>query len=261
MKIDWRTFKQKWSRPEPNQFPTGSRVYKGYQGSGKTLSMVKYAQDMLKKFPDCALFSNIKLYGFEQLDYTQKYDKDSDIYYYKRNFGNYQFIHDDTILRHALAFRNGTSGVLVLLDEAHLYFNKKTGISLDVLTAISQQRKDRKRLVFSSQIWEELDISLRKQVKEIVSCRCVASCIQINTVYDGETLRFQYNQDGSSGYNAKKIYTEIFKHSDLLYNSYNTYQKIMTNETYSRTPTADSHIIFNGNTNTKKSLFKSISKR
>ena len=44
-----------------NQFPTGSRVYKGYQGSGKTLSMVKYAQDIVKKYPNCAIFSNIRL--------------------------------------------------------------------------------------------------------------------------------------------------------------------------------------------------------
>lgn len=257
MRVDWRTFREKWHRPEPNQFPTGSRVYKGFQGSGKTLSMVKYAQDVLKAFPNCAIFSNIRLYGFEQLSYEQEYDDDTDTYYYERKFGNYQFIHDDEILKHALLFRNGTDGVLVLLDEAHLYFNKKTGISLDVLTAISQQRKDRKRLVFSSQIWEELDISLRKQVKEIVSCRTLFGFIQINTIYNGETLTYQYNKDGSSGYTAKKISTDIFKHSDRLYSSYNTYQKIITNQYYSRIPTPESHININNTTNTKnkKTIF------
>ena len=257
MRVDWRTFKEKWHKPAPNQFPTGSRVYKGFQGSGKTLGMVKYAQDILKQFPDCVIFSNIRLYGFEQLHYRQVYDDDTDNYYYEREYGNYQFIHDDEILKHALLFRNGTNGCLVLLDEAHLYFNKKNGISLDVLTAISQQRKDRKRLVFSSQIWEELDISLRKQVKEIVSCRCLFHCVQINTIYDGETLRYQYNQDGTSGYNAKKLYTEIFKHSDRLYNSYNTYQKILTNQSYSRSPSFDNNIIISTQPiKSKKSLFK-----
>lgn len=256
MRVDWRTFKQKWHKPEPNQFPTGSRVYKGYQGSGKTLSMVKYAQDVLKKFPNCVIFSNIRLYGFKQLYYHQDYDEDSDNYYYKRDDGNYQFIHDDEMLSHALLFRNGTDGCLILLDEAHLFFNKKTGISLDVLTAISQQRKDRKRLVFSSQIWEELDISLRKQVKEIVSTRCLFNCIQFNTVYDGETLHYQYNPDGTSGYTAKKLYTEIFKHSDQLYQSYNTYQKILTNQSYSRLPTPDTHINLPQQKSTKKSIFK-----
>lgn len=258
MKIDYRSFKQHWTRPEPNQFPTGSRVYKGFQGSGKTLSMVKYAHDILKKFPDCVIFSNIRLYGFEQLHYSQCYDSDTDTYYYIKDSGTYQFIHDDQILKHALLFRNSTSGCLILLDEAHLYFNKKNGISLDVLTAISQQRKDKKRLVFSSQIWEELDISLRKQVKQIVSCRTLFHFIQINTIYDGETLRYQYNSDGSSGYNARKLYTELYKHSDFLYSSYNTYQKIITNQNYSRISSSDSiiNIPLNSKSNRKSSLFK-----
>lgn len=255
MRIDWRTFKQKWHKPKPNQFPTGSRVYKGYQGSGKTLSMVKYAQDIVKQYPNCAIFSNIRLYGFEDLNYSQNYDDESETYFYERTSGNYMFIHDDQVLRHALQFRNGTDGVLVLLDEAHLYFNKKTGISLDVLTAISQQRKDRKKLVFSSQIWEELDISLRKQVKEIVSCRTLFGFIQFNTIYDGETLRYQYNPDGSSGYNAKKLYTDVFKHYDSLYSSYNTFQKIMSNQEYSRTYSPDSHITVQP-LPTTKTLFK-----
>lgn len=260
MKIYWKTFKEKWHKPPKAQFPTGSRVYKGFQGSGKTLSMVKYVHDILKQYPDCAVFSNIRLYDLEQLNYSQNYDDDDKTFYYSRNCGNYQFIHDDEILKHALLFRNGTSGVLVLLDEAHLYFNKKSGISLDVLTAISQQRKDRKKLVFSSQIWEELDISLRKQVKEIVSCRSLFGCIQVNTIYDGETLRYQYNPDGSSGYNANKILTEIYKHSDSLYNSYNTYQKIITNQNYSRLPSSDSHINITASMSNLKNT-KNTSKR
>lgn len=211
MKIDYKTFTKKYTRPPKNQFPVGSRVYKGYQGSGKTLSMVKYAFDIAKQYPDCQIYSNIIINGLK----------------------NYHYIDSDSTLAKALELQNGASGVLVLLDEAHLYFNKKSGISLDVLTAISQQRKDRRRLVFSSQIWEELDISLRKQVKEIVSCRCLFGKIQINTIFDGETLSWDSRQ---SSYTAKKLYTHIFKHYNLLYNSYDTRQKIISNINYSRTP-------------------------
>lgn len=121
-----------------------------------------------------------------------------------------------------------------MLDEAHLYFGRKDGIPLDVLTCISQQRKDRRRLVFSSQIWEELDISLRKQVKEIVHCRCILGKIQINTVSDGETLHY----DKMLGqYVADKKYTEIFKHNNEYYTRYDTYQKIITNDQYQALPT------------------------
>ena len=208
MRIDWKTFTKHWTRPKPNQFPTGTRVYKGFQGSGKTLSMVKYALDILEAFPKCHLYSNIKI----------KHDKS-------------QLIENTNHLKRALEDQNGEDGVLILLDEAHLFFNKKTGISLDVLTAISQQRKDRKRLVFSSQIWEELDISLRKQVKEVVSCRCAFQKLQINTLQDGEKLTYDKLE---GAYIAPKIRTEIWKHNDQLYDVYDTYQKITTNDDYKR---------------------------
>lgn len=211
MKVYWKTFPKKWQRPPKNQFPTGSRVYKGYQGSGKTLSMAKYALDLSKAYPNCKVYANFIIKGIS----------------------NFNYIENDSDLREALSYRNGEMGVLVLLDEAHLYFGKKSGISLDVLTAISQQRKDRRRIVFSSQIWEELDISLRKQVKEIVNCKCLFGFLQINTISNGETLSY----DKLSGqYVAKKIGTEIFKHNIDLYNSYDTYQKIITNDEYQRTP-------------------------
>ena len=227
MKIYWNTFVKKYVRPPKNQFPTGTRVYKGFQGSGKTLSMVKYAFDVQKIYPNCIIVSNIKISGLN----------------------NYFYIENDEVLKQALAYSSGTRGMLILLDEAHLYFNKKTGISLDVLTAISQQRKDRKRLVFSSQIWEELDISLRKQVKEIVNCKCLLGKIQINSISDGETLT-HHKLEGE--YQAKHITTEIFKHYKLLYDCYDTRQKIISNQEYSRQNSNVQNVTFAQNLKIKK---------
>lgn len=227
MKIYWDTFPKKYTRPPANLFPTGSRVYKGFQGSGKTLSMVKYALDLSKKFPECYVFANFKIKGIR----------------------NFMYITNDDVLKYALTLKRGALGVLVLLDEAHLYFNKKSGISLDVLTCISQQRKDRRKLVFSSQIWEELDISLRKQVKEIVNCRCIAGHFQCNIISDGETLAYDKLQ---SQYVAKKIRTEIFKHNNELYSSYDTLQKIITNQEYERSTSSASQINIELSTKIKK---------
>ena len=232
MRIYWDTFTKKWTKPKKGQFPTGSRVYKGFQGSGKTLSMVKYAIDLSKAYPNCEVFSNFIIKGIE----------------------NFNYIENDEDLKYALGLRNGTDGVLVLLDEAHLYFGKKSGISLDVLTAISQQRKDRRRIVFSSQIWEELDISLRKQVKEIVNCRCIGGMIQVNTISDGETLSYDKLQ---GEYVARKIRTEIFKHNNLLYNSYDTLQKIITNEEYTRLPVGQTIITLPQDVAKQKSKWRS----
>lgn len=219
MRVYWATIPKKYIKPPKGLFPVGSRVYKGFQGSGKTLSMVKYALDISKAFPNSKIYSNVIIKGID----------------------NYKYIENDNVLEEALSISNGTSGVLVLLDEAHLYFNKKSGISLDVLTAISQQRKDRRRIVFSSQIWEELDISLRKQVKEIVSCRCLGGFLQINTISDGESLTYDKLQ---SAYVAKKIRTEVFKHYQELYDAYDTRQKIIRNSDYNRPQSTQNNLNF-----------------
>lgn len=208
MKIYWKTIKEKWTKPRGNQFPTGSKVYKGFQGSGKTLSMVFDAYQLKEEFPNCKIYSNVILCDID-----------------------YKYISDDNVLTEALTCQNGANGVLILLDEAHLYFNKKNGIPLDVLTCISQQRKDRRRLCFTSQIWEELDISLRKQVKEVVDCHNIMGCIQINTISDGESITYDKMQ---GTWTAKKIRTDIFKHNDKLYKKFDTRQKIVRNNQYSR---------------------------
>lgn len=205
MKVDWKSFTKKYIRPPKGQFPVGSIVFKGFQGSGKTLSMVHYLFYLKENYPKCKIYSNVIIRGLE-----------------------YTLIKTDNDLARAISDKNGADGVVVVLDEAHLFFNKKKGISIDVLTAISQQRKDRRRIVMSSQIWEELDISLRKQVKHIVDCHSFGF-IQINTIYNGESLAWDKMQ---SAYVAKKIYTEVFKHNKELYNSYDTYQKIIKNDEY-----------------------------
>lgn len=212
MKIYFKTFTQKWNKPVGKQFPTGSRVYVGKQGSGKSLSLTFDVIQLQKEFPNCIIFSNMMITGLK----------------------NFNLIETDADVVRALSVRNGSDGVCVVLDEAHLYFGKKSGISLDVLTAISQQRKDRRTIWFTSQIWEELDISLRKQVKTIVSCKCLLNKIQINSVSNGESLHYDKLH---SCYAADHIGTIIFKHSQELYDRYDTLQKIITNNEYNRLPT------------------------
>lgn len=216
MIIDWKSFFKKRTPEKGKQFPTGSAVYFGFQGQGKTLALTQYAFRVKSEFPKCKIFSNYNLYG---IDYT--------------------YLISDQDVKDALSFQNGQDGVLILLDEAHLYFGKKTGIGLETLTAISQQRKDRRRICFTSQIWEELDISLRKQVKEIHHCHKFLNLI-IQNVCDGETLSYDKIK---SEYVAKHIRYEIFKMNDEYYKRYNTYQKIVTNDELlaplaTRSPTA-----------------------
>lgn len=209
MRIDWKSVAKHYTRPEKGLFPVGSRVYIGRQGRGKTLSMVKYVYDLKQEFPKMQIFSNVILFGIE-----------------------YHHMKEDIDVELALSYQNGKDGVLVVLDEAHLYFNSKQGIPVDVLTAISQQRKDRRRIVFSSQIWNELDISVRKQVQDVVICRNLGR-FQFNKIMDGESIRLDKSD---YSYEMDKRYSELYKHNDEYYNRYDTYQKIITNKDYSRLP-------------------------
>lgn len=207
MKVDWNSFRKHYTRPEKGLFPVGSRVYIGRQGKGKTLSVVAYVFSIKKNYPKVKIFSNVILYGID-----------------------YMRLETDKDVEFALSYRNGKDGVLVVLDEAHLFFNTKTGIPIDVLTAISQQRKDRRRIVFTSQIWNELDISIRKQVMEVVDCKNFGR-LQFNTIYDGSTVRLDKSD---YSYIMDKMYREVYKHNDEYYRRYDTYQKIITNKEYDR---------------------------
>lgn len=221
MKIDFRSFRLKKTPIKEPQFPTGTRAYKSHQGKGKTLSMVYDSMKLFEEWDKSILFSNVQI---------KVNDEDKKRYHY---------FNTEKGLYEALRCQNGANGVIVIIDEAHLFFGKKKGISLDVITAISQQRKDRRKIFISSQIWEDLDISLRKQVPEIIDCNNIFNLIQINTVYRGHTLKWDKME---SAYIAQKDYTYIFKHNDRLYNLYNTYQKIINNEDYTRLPTNTNNI-------------------
>lgn len=225
MKIDYNSFKYKYQRPPRHQFPAKIRVYKGFQGDGKTLSMVHDFVELCQDYPDCKRFGNVKIDGLE----------------------DYQLIQTDEDLDAALMCANGAQGVALLLDEAQLYFGKKNGIAFESLVQVCQNRKTRRALYMSSQIWEDLDVPLRKQVDEVVKCRSVNFGffkIQFNQVFNGRSLRWS-KQD--SDWIADKKYSYIYKHSQPLYDLYDTFQKIEKNNnmqiTYSQKQLPQSIII------------------
>lgn len=206
-RVDFRSFGKKLSKQDKNPFPIGTRVYVGHQGKGKTLSMVDYAYRLAAVYPEMVLYTNVII---------------------KKPIGIKVFaISTPEGLKKALEHQNGEKGVLVLLDEAHLFWSKKDGIPLEVIGAISQQRKDRRRIVFTTQVWYSMDIDLRRQVKEVVVCRQFPfwQKLQWNTVFDGETVKQTVDNDIT----MDRIFTEFFKHNDEYHTRYDTHQKITKN--------------------------------
>lgn len=204
MVIDFKSFLKKKTLSDKGCFPYGSRVYKAFIGGGKTLSMTHDIFKLKEKYPKMITFANYNIYGLK----------------------DFYLINSPQMMDYALSFNNGENGVIVAIDEAHLFWLKKDGIPVEVLSAISYQRKDRKKILMTTQVWDELPVSTRKQVMEVVNCIRVFN-MQINVIYNGSKLRYDKKE---SAYIAPKLYTSIFKHNDDLYKSFNTTQKAIKNE-------------------------------
>ena len=66
-------YKRAFRKANPTYFePDGILVFCGPQGSGKTLSAVRYVLDLLRAFPHAILCSNVKIYGLpDSVRYVQ----------------------------------------------------------------------------------------------------------------------------------------------------------------------------------------------
>ena len=181
--------------------PEGLLVFCGPQGSGKTLSAVQYCRKVISQYPDCIFCTNVAIKGLPSGTKVVEYDGLDSI----KNL------------------ENGYSGVLYLIDEIHLEFNslESKNIPIEVMVEVSQQRKQRKHIVGTSQQFLRLAKPLREQVKNLVICRNFLNCIQFNKLVDGATIM---EKDGHVKMDVKK--KSLWFHTPDLYRSYDTYAKM-----------------------------------
>lgn len=205
IKIDWESLKKKITKiDEKNKPPMGMRIYEAPQGHGKTLSMVHDAWALKRKYPKLYVISNIKL-----------------------KFAN-EVIHGATALTEALKKTNGENGILLIIDEFQLFAGKKKGVPYEVFQGLCQQRKHRRFMMGTAQDWEDVDPSARKKVAEVVHCKRIFN-LQVNQMFDGYTIKYNNKENG---WECKPKGWTIFKHNDELYNSYDTYAEISTNDEF-----------------------------
>lgn len=236
--------------------PDGLLVFCGSQGSGKTLSAVQYVMKCLDKYENCILCSNVEIKDFytncfyKRFSITDEGIEKNVIEYYTilgnqlvRRVTSY-FIdgeqHSDIEKFEVIGFsgriiieynginclkelENGEEGILYLIDEIHLEFNslESKNIPIDVMVEVSQQRKQRKHIVGTSQVYIRMAKPLREQIKEVVICRNFFKFIQYNRLVDGET---SHEEDGKLCFDTVK--RVFWFHSIELYNSYDTYKKM-----------------------------------
>lgn len=296
-------FKYEMYLNDPNYFkPSGTLVFCGSQGEGKTLTAVNYDENVLRQFP-CAIFVTntrirnrpVNAYIFhksyttkelEQMYSEVEEERRKDFYnsiileltedfynikapettledYLLVNLASYPFnrtedfedfkqsqeyqlrdiLTDELITTEDIIsgkfkkvtvkytgldclkyVNNGKCGVLFFIDEIHLELNslQSKTIDMDVITEISQQRKQRKHIVGTSQRLMRMAKPLREQTPYIVICRNFFGCIQYNQLIDGESI--VESSDGTFKYDTKK--RTLWFHSPEMYKAYDTYAKM-----------------------------------
>lgn len=127
----------------------GVTMFTGKQGSGKTLGIVEYLERMRKKFPDVMIVTN---------------------------FG---YIHEHSSMNNWKDFfniRNGDKGVIFAIDEIQneLASTDWKNVPEGLLSEITQQRKQKVKIVASSQVFTRVNKSLREQTFEVVECFTLA---------------------------------------------------------------------------------------
>ena len=246
-----------FAKEHPNYFvPDGLMVFCGSQGSGKTLSAVQYSQKCLDKYENCIFCTNVEIKDYPINCYYKRYSKKiNDI---EKNIVEYYTLLGNQLVRRVSSYfidgeqhaniekfevigfsgriiieyngidcirelENGEEGIIYLIDEIHLEFNslESKNIPIDVMVEVSQQRKQRKHIVGTSQVYMRMAKPLREQIKEVVICRNFFRFLQYNRLVDGET---SHEEDGKLCFDTVK--RVFWFHSRELYNSYDTYKKM-----------------------------------
>lgn len=200
--IDLAKYKRNFRKENPEYFyPEGLLVFCGSQGSGKTLSAVQYVKKLCIEYPRAILVTNTKINGLPAHTAVIPYNG----------------------IESLTSHENGLCGVIYFIDVIHLEFNslESKNVPIEVMIEVSQQRKQRKHIVGTSQVYMRMAKPLREQIKNVVICKNFFKCIQFNKLIDGESA---HEENGKLKFDTVK--NIIWFHSPKLYNSYDTYAKM-----------------------------------
>lgn len=228
--IEWFRYKRRFAREHPHFFkPSGTCIFVGPQGSGKTLSGVNYVYSILQEFPYCILCTNVSMKDFPfnaDLICGKVVDRDSGLVITSEGILAHEFNHvcvEYNGLDCLKFIENGEYGVIYFIDELHLELNslESANIDIDVITEISQQRKQRKHIVGTSQIFMRLAKPVREQIKDVILCHCFFGLFQFNKLIDGET-----SEEKNGKFTANVVSRAFWIHSPEMYDRYDTYAKM-----------------------------------
>lgn len=179
----------------------GFTFFVGRQGAGKTISMVYYLERMKERYPDCLVVANFDYYRADKVM---------------------------TDWRDLLSIRNGTDGVIFAIDEIHSEYDssKWKDIPEDLLSEISQQRKQRVKIIASAQFYTRVAKPLREQAVTVVSCNTFLGRLTTNREYDALDYACIVDNPLVVMKRIKPLRKISYVQSDFLRGCYDTYAKV-----------------------------------
>lgn len=169
--IDSWLMKRKQIKEHPDwMLLHGLICFCGQQGSGKTLSAVQYIEQVARYYPKMHIVSNIDL----NLDVSN-------------------VIIPYSGLDQLVDYNNGKKGVLFFLDEIQLEFNSLESKGMDVRTfeLVSQQRKQRKQIVGTTQVFGRMAKPFREQFKYAILCNNPIGSLFKQEVYRAKNVSYE----------------------------------------------------------------------
>lgn len=173
----------------------GLIIFEGRQGAGKTISMIEFAMRMQEEYPLSKCTSN--------LGYIYENNKLKD-------------------WRMLMNYKNGKKGVIVIMDELQNWFssNDSKNFPPEMLGVITQNRKNRRIILGTSQNFYLLAKAIRSQATEVRRCTTLLGALTIvrraEPILDSEGNVAEWKKRG--------MY--FFVHNKKLRDSYDTYKVI-----------------------------------
>lgn len=181
---------------DPDEFKEyGVHIIAGKQGSGKSITLT-----------------------YLLLRYQQMYPK-------LKVATNYYYSNEDKHIEHwkdIINYNNDKYGVIVVLDEIQNWFNslQSKDFPPEMLTEITQQRKQRKVIFGTSQVFSRVAKPIREQTYMLYEPTTIFGCITIVRKYDITT-----NVDGQAD-TRKYRGCFFFVQNERIRNSFDTYRKV-----------------------------------
>ena len=180
----------------PNAFGEyGIHMVCGKQGAGKTITVVYLLQEWKKKYPQLKIYTNM----------AYKYET-GELNHWKE----------------LIEKNNGIYGVVNVIDEIKTWWSNKESkdVPAEMLGEICQQRKQKKALIGTAQVFSEIAKPLRSQTHFVYIPKTFFGCLTIVR----RTEAIYYNDE-------KDTFTKwtgffFFPHTKKLREAYDTYKRI-----------------------------------